>query len=57
MTAGKGEGGPARKRHRFVLDDDGIEITGHHIPSAKEEAEAGRVFERILKNRRKETGR
>ena len=41
-----------RKRNRFVIQDDEIEITGRHVPAAEEVDEADRVFNRILKNRK-----
>lgn len=45
-----------RKRDRFVIHDDEIEITGRRVPSADERDEADRVFHRILKNRKKGQG-
>jgi hypothetical protein len=45
-----------RKRGRFVIQDDDIEITGRHVPSAEERDEADRVFNRILKNRKQGRG-
>jgi hypothetical protein len=52
MTADSQEPAPGRKRNRFVIQDDEIEITGRHDPSAEEEDEADRAFNRILKNRK-----
>lgn len=52
MTAGPERAESARKQNRFILDDDGIEITGRRPPSKEEQDEAGRVFDRILKNRK-----
>lgn len=45
-----------RKRNRFIIQDDDIEITGHHVPSEEERDEADRVFNRILKNRKQGRG-
>ncbi|OPX64662.1 MULTISPECIES: hypothetical protein [unclassified Methanoregula] len=42
-----------RKRNRFTLDDDGIVITGRQVPTKEDQEEADRVFDRILKNRKR----
>jgi hypothetical protein len=52
MTADDKETAAGRERNRFVIPDDGIEITGRHVPSAEERNEADRVFDRVLKNRK-----
>lgn len=52
MSEEKGSQDMGRKRNRFILDDDGIVITGRRVPSQGELDEAGRVFDRILKNRK-----
>jgi len=52
MTTDDRKPDTGRKRGRFVIQDDGIEITGRRIPSAEERDEADRVFDRILKNRK-----
>jgi hypothetical protein len=52
MTTDGQEPDTGRKRSRFVIQDDGIEITGRRVPSAEEGDAADRVFDRILKNRK-----
>jgi hypothetical protein len=52
MTNDDQKPGTGRKRNRFVIQDDEIEITGRRVPSAEERDEADRVFNRILKNRK-----
>jgi hypothetical protein len=43
----------ARKRSRFTIDDDGIVVTGRRVPTLEEQDEADRIFNRILKNRKR----
>jgi hypothetical protein len=52
MTTDEQKPDTGRKRSRFVIQDDDIEITGRRVPSAEERDEADRVFNRILKNRK-----
>jgi len=54
-TDGK-ESAAGRKRDRFIIQDNGIAITGRRVPSAEEREEADRVFNRILKNRKQGHG-
>ncbi len=53
MTANERGPDTGRKRDRFIIHDGEIEITGRHAPSPEEQEEADRVFNRILKNRKK----
>jgi hypothetical protein len=52
MKTGGEEQGAERKKNRFVIDDDAIEITGHSVPTAAEQEEADAVLGRILKDRK-----
>jgi hypothetical protein len=54
MTEDNQEPDTGQKRNRFIIQDDGIEITGRHVPSAEERDEADRVFKHILKNTKQE---
>ena len=54
MTGGGDEPDPGRKRDRFTIRENEIEISGRSDPSPEEQAEADRVFRRILKNRKEE---
>jgi len=53
MTASDGEPQPGRKRDRFVIHEGDIEVGGRRDPSPEEQAEADRLFNRILKNRKR----
>ena len=48
-----GESRTGRKRDRFIIREGEIEISGRNDPLPVEQAEAERVFGRILKNRKK----
>ena len=54
MTPDSQEPDTGKRRNRFVIQDDEIEITGRRVPSVEEHDEADRVFDRILKNRKQE---
>jgi hypothetical protein len=56
MTTDNQEPDTGRKRSRFAINDDEIEITGRRVPSAEERDEADRVFNLILKNRKQGQG-
>jgi hypothetical protein len=56
MTTDGKEPAAGRKRDRFIIQDNGIDITGRRVPSAEEREEADRVFSRILKNRKQGHG-
>jgi hypothetical protein len=42
-----------QKRDRFVIHERDIEVGDRRDPSPEEQAEADRVFNRILKNRKR----
>ncbi len=56
MTTDDRNTGPGHRRERFTIHDDEIAIIGWRVPAAEEVDEADRVFDHLLKNRRKGPG-
>jgi hypothetical protein len=54
VTGRDGELQTGRKRDRYVTHERDIELGGRRDPSPEEQAEADRLFNRILKNRKRD---
>ena len=44
---------PERKKSRFIAEEEDIELTGNRKPDQKQIQEADKVFEKILKEKKK----